>query len=242
MNTKSDSYLIDKIDDLRLLPLGEGKFCVIANGTANTSVSNTRLCISKEPTIGTNLLLDLVADPGNMPVITPVSAARVFDLRGFMTVTVRGRENEEVRHVPDAKKPGAETAGAGGSGDFSQRHWRLTHFLNHKALEEPVIPGTVLTAFFSARVSGTVRGSGGCNVYGASFVWQPVDSINIYDLSHTLIECQPPEVMAQERRFFAYLLEAREIECEGYTLELRSGPRGGSTGLRFIGEKPAAQK
>lgn len=241
MSTKPDCYLIDKIDALHLLPLGDGKFCVIARGTSNTGVSNARLCISREPTITTNLLLDLDADLGNIQVVTPVSAARVLDLRGFMTVTVRGRENDESRQVPDAKQEGAKTEGKGG-GDFSRRLWRLTHFLNHKAMPEPVLPGTVLTTTFSATVSGTVSGSGGCNAYGASFVWQPVNSIHIHDLFHTQMVCQPPEVMEQERRFFSYLLAARELDHEGDTLELRSGPPGASTGLRFVEEKPTAQK
>jgi len=232
----TQSRLVQTIDDVRLIafPLPPtGRFIVLAIGTANSSAWNARLVPSDRPALADNLMLDLVADHGMATVMTPVCAPAIFDLGGYRTVTVAGAENEKSVEVPKQSRPEAAKAAAE---DFSRRQWRATHFLNHKAAPEPVIPGSRLTAYFSDSISGTVTGSGGCNVYGASFVWQPTASINIYDLVHTQMYCEG--LMEQERRFFSYLLEAREMERKGEVLELRSGPPGASTGIRFDLAKP----
>ncbi len=235
MNTKSKS--VYRIDDVQiyLLPVDPPRWIVQAKGTANRPPRNARLCVSHEPSAGTVLLLDFVAEHGAPEVMTPVTATAMFDLGGFETVTVRGRENEISKPVPRILR---EAAAGSPSGGFEQREWRVRHFLRNKAIE-PILPGTVLTAFFSANISGTVRGSGGCNAYGASFVWMPVGSINIHDLAHTDRYCERPEgIMQQESRFFDLLLQATEIEHRRELLELRGEDATGTFGIVFELAKP----
>jgi heat shock protein HslJ len=236
MNTRSD--IVNQIKDLQVCQCDAGgRHVVIAEGLANRFAANARLRVSKAPTPPGILVLELVADHGPADVNTAVSAAQLFDLGGFMTVTVKGVENEISRPVP---KPGTSAAGAE-AGAVEARRWRATHFLLNKRAPEPVIPGTRLTACLSGEVSGTIHGSGGCNTYGASFVSKPgaPNGINIYDLIHTMEYCDTPEgLMAQERRFFEYLLQATEIEYSGETLELRSEPSGLGTGVQFALDRP----
>lgn len=232
MHTKSD--IVNAIKDLQICRCDADKrHVVVAEGLATRFASNARLCVSNEPSPTGILLLELVADHGAADVVTPVSAARAFDLGGFMTVTVKGAENRISKPVPNASEGAAEAGAGHGEG----RRWRATHFLLNKRAPEPVIPGPRLIASLSGEVSGTIHGSGGCNTYWASFVAQPGDpgGINIYDLGHTHEYCETPEgLMAQERRFFEHLLQATRIERSGETLELRSGPSGLGTGVRFV--------
>lgn len=77
---------------------------------------------------------------------------------------------------------------------------------------ESVIPGTTITATFAG---GTVKGSGGCNTYTATYT---VDrgTIHIGPVAATKKVCPEPEgVMAQEAAYFAALEAADHYRTDG---------------------------
>jgi heat shock protein HslJ len=109
--------------------------------------------------------------------------------------------------------------------------WKLTGFINSKAVPTPVIPETQLTANFD---ESSVGGSGGVNTYTASYTTTkdiPPSKISIKNLIASKI-AGPEHHMKQEQRFFDGLLQATDISTiteEKLTLIWN----GGAGGLEF---------
>ncbi len=100
--------------------------------------------------------------------------------------------------------------------DCPEGWWRLREFIVNKAII-PVIPGTKVTALFSGN---RVDGSGGCNFYDANYVKKLPHSISIVDLRHTLMYCEAPDIMEQEKRYFQGLVSVQKCELKGDELWL----------------------
>jgi heat shock protein HslJ len=95
--------------------------------------------------------------------------------------------------------------------------WVATMFLQPDAVVS-VLEGTEITATFGA--DGTLRGSGGCNNYTASYT-AARGSIRISEVVTTDKACpSPPGVMEQERQYLAALPLAAGYTVEGGGLSL----------------------
>lgn len=97
--------------------------------------------------------------------------------------------------------------------------WRLSEIRDGTGAPVPVLPGTEVTAVFSA--DGKVTGSAGCNRY---FAWYTTDGerITVTGAGSTKMFCGDPEgVMIQESRFLELLTAATSYSIDGKTLTLQ---------------------
>jgi heat shock protein HslJ len=87
--------------------------------------------------------------------------------------------------------------------------WQLKFLVDvESVLATPVIPGTEVTAQFTA---DRMSGSGGCNTYEAAYTLDD-ESFAIADLTTTEMACAEPEgIQEQEQRFLAYLQIAAKL-------------------------------
>jgi heat shock protein HslJ len=78
----------------------------------------------------------------------------------------------------------------------------------------PVVPGTMITAFFDGQ--GSVSGTSGCNDYRASYSSGGNTTLLVGPPTSTKRACTSPEgVMAQEARYLAALQAARLYSVDG---------------------------
>ena len=100
--------------------------------------------------------------------------------------------------------------GGGHGPALEDTRWQLGHYLNESGELQPVIPGTVIDARFTA---GKVTGSAGCNRYFGGYT-SGKDNRLVFDgrMGSTKMACTEP-VDSQERRYLALLsgVNSREI-------------------------------
>ncbi|MCJ8319056.1 MAG: META domain-containing protein [Colwellia sp.] len=114
---------------------------------------------------------------------------------------------------------------------FNDLVWTLESFDNI-AGPQPVIKNThVSLSIDMANMS--INGSGGCNIYTASFVLDEAsNTITVSNVSHTEMWCNEPEsIMQQEQEFFATLVEIQSFNVDKTTLNLVVGA---DAGLNFV--------
>ena len=96
---------------------------------------------------------------------------------------------------------------------FSGILWELEWFEDTRSdavTISEILPGSRITAFFDA--SGTVRGSAGCNDWGASWSISEDGALRLTDIAATEMACLVPAgVMAQEQRFLEALTGMTQV-------------------------------
>lgn len=117
--------------------------------------------------------------------------------------------------------------------DLTANAWTAIAVTNGAGGVVAVVPGTQLTATFSA--DGSVTGSGGCNSYKATYSTDG-DTIKIGAPGMTLILCNGPGVMQQEKRFIDALQSATTFAVDAGELRLRKAD--GSTAVAFTKQQP----
>ena len=86
--------------------------------------------------------------------------------------------------------------------------WRLVSF-GPTGGEVPLVPGSIISLSFDAEARA--GGSAGCNAYGGD-VRVGASSINFAALTSTLMACQDPRIMEQERRYLDALQSASSYQ------------------------------
>lgn len=211
MNTTTDTNRVYTLSAVHLITEATGTYLLVF-GLANTSASNARLVSAEEPQLPEEPIFDLIADHGDLPVMTPVCVRLKLEIAGIGKITVRTDHKTITIVVPQQK------ASAVAARPLLHQRWSVRHFVVGKALI-PVLAGTQLTALFSDQ--GTIDGFGGCNAYGATFriLMSDPPGITIDALISTMVSCRE-EIMEQEQRFFGGLRSVTGFECTGHTLTL----------------------
>ena len=114
--------------------------------------------------------------------------------------------------------------------------WTLADIADENGTPTSVIPGTTVTAIFSA--DGNIGGSAGCNHYSAGYT---VDGskLSIGPAIRTEIYCSEPEgVMDQEDRYLALLANVTTYRMEGGLLILVDGKGADLLVFEKIAPKP----
>lgn len=107
--------------------------------------------------------------------------------------------------------------------DLQDRRWMLLAFLEPSEAGLPlpweILPDTEIWAEFGA---GTIRGSGGCNDYGASYTGDG-SSLAVTEVIQTEMAClEPAGIMEQEQRYFGYLADVASAQIYGDQLWLEA--------------------
>lgn len=108
--------------------------------------------------------------------------------------------------------------------------WRLESF-GMEGAEAAVIEGSNITLGFDA--NGQLSGNGGCNSFGAKYAIEG-NTLNITDLTSTLIACAEEALTSQEQQFFDALRTATKVEISGDSLTIWYGD--GQSKLNFVKE------
>ena len=97
--------------------------------------------------------------------------------------------------------------------DYADREWRLES-IDVFGSPQPVIPGSQITIFFDGDLS--VRGSGGCNGFTATWVSDDDGQFQIAQYGATDMACSSPDgVMEQELQFEQSLVQVVSIRLDG---------------------------
>lgn len=108
--------------------------------------------------------------------------------------------------------------------------WTASGINNGKGgLETNAYTGKV-TATFNDK--GGISGNGGCNTYGADFTTSGKRGLTIGPVVSTMMACDPAELMATERQYFAALEKVARYERTGNQLTLKDAK--GATQVTFI--------
>jgi heat shock protein HslJ len=87
------------------------------------------------------------------------------------------------------------------------------------SLSWEILPDTEIWAEFEA---GAIRGSGGCNDYGASYTGDG-SSLAVTEVIRTEMAClEPAGIMEQEQRYFDYLADVASAQIYGDQLWLEA--------------------
>ncbi|HEY53473.1 MAG TPA: META domain-containing protein, partial [Caldilineae bacterium] len=109
--------------------------------------------------------------------------------------------------------------------------WLLDSMFKGRAAPQPVLPGTEITAVFSA--DGTLSGSAGCNTYNGTYTVGPDNSLSISPLIVSKQICEDPTgVMEQEQAYLTLLQAATGYQVYGGQLQILSS--GGKDGLSYL--------
>ena len=109
------------------------------------------------------------------------------------------------------------TAGEPAPASLEGTQWALVSYANSEGKTVSVLPGTEVTAGFTA---DQVAGSAGCNSYGASYQVEG-DVMTVGPVVATLMACAEPDgIMVQERDFLTALEAATAYQVDGDTLTL----------------------
>jgi heat shock protein HslJ len=107
------------------------------------------------------------------------------------------------------------------SSDLAGTNWNVTGYNNGKQAVVSVIIGTTITANFDT--AGKVSGSGGCNMYSATYTSDGKSTINIGPAVSTRKACAEPQgVMEQETQYLAALSTAATYGIDGNRMEMRT--------------------
>lgn len=123
--------------------------------------------------------------------------------------------------------------GDGGRGTLDGTSWDLISYLGEKGTMEGILPGSRVTAVFSA--GGRLGGSAGCNHYFGSYR-EHGRSLTVREMGSTLMACLDPGVMEQESRYLSLLGAAEGFRIDGDRLVLSDAK--GATILTFTREIP----
>jgi heat shock protein HslJ len=107
--------------------------------------------------------------------------------------------------------------------DLQDKRWMLLAFVEPSeaglSLPREILPDTEIWAEFEA---GAIRGSGGCNDYGASYTGDG-SSLAVTEVIRTERAClEPAGIMEQEQRYFDYLADVASAQIYGDQLWLEA--------------------
>jgi heat shock protein HslJ len=100
---------------------------------------------------------------------------------------------------------------------LTQNTWTLQSYVDANGVLVPAINGAPVTAKF--RTEGSMIGSGGCNMYNASFTTKDL-AISISQPYMTEIYCENSRIMQQESAFINDLSQAVELRVSESNLNL----------------------
>jgi heat shock protein HslJ len=108
--------------------------------------------------------------------------------------------------------------------NLQDRVWILSAMGLAGSESKPLDATSVWLAFAE---DGTLKGSGGCNSYSATYSLPDGSGLTVFDLGYTEMACGAPEgVLRQENTYFAALVDARTWDVQDDRLSMRYGDGG----------------